>query len=203
MKPDKQLLEAWRNGVRLRDAWWQFADPQTQKDFVSLKSEEIHFESEHNLKAELIERLYSGELRAIGFESKTGKQPSYIAANHFLSAAEIGWEKDTVTSLGEEYFDIVVQSSGQQLVVEFPPEAQVVDSRLPRVRGRPSKEPEINRAIDKLLEKGFELAKISRADARAAIIKCAKELDPDTNIDIGFSDEVFQRILFGRFGRRR
>jgi hypothetical protein len=29
MEPDKQLLEAWENGVQLGHAWWAFADVDT------------------------------------------------------------------------------------------------------------------------------------------------------------------------------
>jgi hypothetical protein len=71
MKQNKQLIEAWRNGVRLRDAWWQFADAPIQKEFLDLKSEELHLDLEHSLKADLTHRLYSGGLRAIGVESES------------------------------------------------------------------------------------------------------------------------------------
>jgi len=71
-----------------------------------------------------------------------------------------------------------------------------------KVRGRPSKAPEIERAIEILLEKGAELAKMPRPQAFKAIRKCAaSELKSD--ITIGFSDPVIQRALFNRFGQRR
>lgn len=71
-----------------------------------------------------------------------------------------------------------------------------------KVRGRPSKAPEIKRAIDILLEKGVDLAKMPRPRAFKAIRKCAaSELKSD--ITIGFSDPVIQRALFNLFGQRR
>jgi hypothetical protein len=71
-----------------------------------------------------------------------------------------------------------------------------------RQRGRPSKTPEIEQAIDILSEKGVDLAKMPRPKAFKTIRKCAaRELKSD--VDIGFSDPVIQRALFNRFGRRR
>jgi hypothetical protein len=69
-------------------------------------------------------------------------------------------------------------------------------------RGRPSKTPEIEQTIDILLEKGVGLAKLPRPQAMAEIRNCAaNELNSD--VDIGFSDPVLERVLFRRFGRRR
>jgi hypothetical protein len=68
-------------------------------------------------------------------------------------------------------------------------------------RGRPSKEDKIGEAIDILLKKGVDLAKLPRPQAMAEIRKCAaNELKSDINI--GFSDPVLQRVLFRRFGPR-
>jgi hypothetical protein len=68
-------------------------------------------------------------------------------------------------------------------------------------RGRPSKEDKIAEAIDILLKRGVDLAKLPRPQAMAEIRKCAaSELKADVNI--GFSDPVLQRVLFRRFGPR-
>jgi hypothetical protein len=68
-------------------------------------------------------------------------------------------------------------------------------------RGRPSKEAKIAEAIDILLKRGVDLAKLPRPQAMAEIRKCAaSELKGDVNI--GFSDPVLQRVLFRRFGPR-
>ena len=56
--------------------------------------------------------------------------------------------------------------------------------------------------IDILLKKGVDLAKLPRPQAMAEIRNCAaNELNSDINI--GFSDPVLQRVLFRRFGPRR
>jgi hypothetical protein len=68
-------------------------------------------------------------------------------------------------------------------------------------RGRPSKEDKIGEAINILLKRGVDLAKLPRPQAMAEIRKCAEnELKADINI--GFSDPVLQRVLFRRFGPR-
>ena len=70
-----------------------------------------------------------------------------------------------------------------------------------KARGRPSKTPDIDRAIDILVKKGVDLAKMPRPSAYRAVKECAaSELYSDTQL--GFSDPVIQRSLFRRFGRR-
>jgi hypothetical protein len=69
-------------------------------------------------------------------------------------------------------------------------------------RGRPSKAAEIEKVIEILLGKGIDLAKLPRPEAMAEIRNCAAdELNSDVNI--GFSDPVLERVLFRRFGPRR
>jgi hypothetical protein len=68
-------------------------------------------------------------------------------------------------------------------------------------RGRPSKEDKIGEAIDILSKRGIDLAKLPRPQAMAEIRKCAAN-ELKTDINIGFSDPVLQRVLFRRFGPR-
>lgn len=197
MKQNKQLIEAWRNGVRLRDAWWQFAGAPVQKEYFDLKSEGLHLDLEHSLKVDLTHRLYSGDLRAIGVESESDSGPNYIPNHYFLKTVKIDWDKDTVAALDKEFYNVAVQSEREPFD-EVSSEAEVVDPRPP---GRLSKAPEIERAIDVLLERGIEVGKLPRPEAFTAIRDAASELN--SNIDIGFSDPVLQRVLFRRFGARR
>jgi hypothetical protein len=63
-----------------------------------------------------------------------------------------------------------------------------------KVRGRPSKALEIERATEILLGRGVDLAKMSRPKAYDAVRKCAAgELKADTKI--GFADPVIQRAV--------
>jgi hypothetical protein len=75
-------------------------------------------------------------------------------------------------------------------------------SSPPRGRGRPSKEAEIEKAIDILMKRAVPLPKMPRPKAMMQIRRCAEiELNSDTNI--GFSDPVLERFLLRRFGPRR
>jgi hypothetical protein len=69
-------------------------------------------------------------------------------------------------------------------------------------RGRPSKEEEIEGAINILLARGIDLTTMPRPNAYNAIKNCART-ELKSNTKIGFSDPVIQRALFRRFGRRR
>jgi len=68
--------------------------------------------------------------------------------------------------------------------------------------GRPSKVPEIEKAIELLLGRGVDLARMTRPKAFAAIRKCAAN-ELKSNVKIGFHDSVIQVCLFRRFGPRR
>src|ERR1700679_656262 len=107
MKPNR--LEAWRNGVRLRDAWWTFAEPSQKQLLLELKSEGLHFELEHSLKQDLVKRLYVGELFAIGVENKSGAGPVYIPEYYFLKSAELDWDEGTVAALDKEFYHVTVK----------------------------------------------------------------------------------------------
>jgi hypothetical protein len=76
------------------------------------------------------------------------------------------------------------------------------DNAPSKTRGRPSKVPEIERAIDILLKTGVDLANMPRSKAYKKVRECAaKELN--SNIKIGFADPVIHRSLFRRFGQLR
>ena len=94
------------------------------------------------------------------------------------------------------------QSSEDALRSEPAPEKHEEAHAPSKTPGRPSKVPEIERAIDILLERGVDLANMPRRKAYKAVRACAaKELN--SNVKLGFADPVIQRSLFERFGRRR
>jgi hypothetical protein len=66
--------------------------------------------------------------------------------------------------------------------------------------GRPSKNAEIEAAIDALTAEGVDLSKLPRKDAYARICQMAAKLG--ANIEVGFSAPVIQRVLVRRYGRR-
>jgi hypothetical protein len=109
MKPNRRLLEAWQNGVRLRDAWWTFAESPKKQLYLELESEGLHLELQRSLKQDLMEQLYAGQLSAIGVESENGGGPAYIPGYYFLKTAKVDWDKDTVAALDKEFDHVAVE----------------------------------------------------------------------------------------------
>jgi hypothetical protein len=72
----------------------------------------------------------------------------------------------------------------------------------PNARGRPSKVPEIEQAIELLMKRGVDLAAMPRPQAYDVVRTCAAA-ELNSNTKIGFADPVIQRVLFQRFGPRR
>jgi hypothetical protein len=129
MKPNRRLLEAWQTGVPLRDAWWTFAEPPKKQLFLELESEGLHLELQRSLKQDLRDRLYAGQLCAIGVESESGGGPVYIPEYYFLKTAKIDWEKGTVAALDKEFYHVAVEGE-RQPADEAPTGPGLVDPRL-------------------------------------------------------------------------
>jgi hypothetical protein len=246
------LLKQWEDGVSLGSAWWVYADPSKKKRFRELQEATTrddpapHVGFRQALEDEVVGRLSSGELQAFGIEYRSVGEPIAIPKNYFWKGAKIGFDNDTVASLGRKFGQVTVRGKREPIaetlpeVVAIDPQQILAELKLPNKlcavpddpeypavihapsaaaepppsdagprenikraqRGRPSKTPEIEQGIDILLEKGVGLAKLPRPQAMAEIRNCAAdELNSDVNI--GFSDPVLERVLFRRFGRRR
>jgi hypothetical protein len=230
MKQNKRLLAAWQNGARLGLAWLGFADERNKERFGELQArgDGSHLGRQNWMEIDLIARLYAGELQAIGIEYGSDAGPTLIPQYYFSRAAKVDWERETVAELGKKFEQVRVQpidealseaelvdprlvqeeqgpldqAIGEPDPVGREPESASQVQASAREPGRPSNGPEIERAIDILLERGVDLANIPRRKAYKAVRACAaKELDSNTKL--GFSDPVIQRSLFKRFGRRR
>jgi hypothetical protein len=70
----------------------------------------------------------------------------------------------------------------------------------PTPAGRPSKNAEIEAAIDKLISEGINLSKLPRKDAHSRICHTAARLG--ANVEVGFSAPVIRRALVRRYGPR-
>jgi hypothetical protein len=70
----------------------------------------------------------------------------------------------------------------------------------PTPAGRPSKNAEIEAAIDALTPEGVDVSKLPRKDAYARIRQKAAKLG--ANVEVGFSVPVIQRVLVRRYGPR-
>jgi hypothetical protein len=138
MAVNKRLLEAWQNGVPLRDAWWTFAEVREKQLFLELESEGLHLEMVQSLKDELLDRLYAGQLSAIGVKSDGGGGPVYIQRHYFMKTAKIDWDKDTVGALEKVFHHVAVEGE-RQLAGQALTELGLVDPR-PR-QSQPELEP--------------------------------------------------------------
>ena len=151
------------------------------------------------MREHLLQKLREGKLEACGVESAPNqKRHLEVLPEHFFVDAKIKWDGNKVTNFGVTYSAVRVR---RPIASEATPKAIEEGPSLSRARGRPSKTPEVERAIDHLLERGVALAKIPRPDAYKAVRKAANELKYNT--EIGFSDPVVQRALSRRFGPRR
>jgi hypothetical protein len=194
MKSNRRLLKAWQSGVRLRDAWWTFAEPRQKQLFLELKSEGLHLELERSLKQDLTDRLYASQLFAIGVESEGGGGPVYIPECYFLKTAKIDWDKDTVSALYKEFFHVTVEGerepadealTGPALVDPLPIQSQLElesvagslsgESAPSRKRptGRPPLVPKVREVVGDLMSNAafnglaqWEIERLIRREAR-------------------------------------
>jgi hypothetical protein len=151
------------------------------------------------MEVSLLEKLQDGKLQAFGVQSAPKQSREFeTIPSHFFLDAKINWSGNKLTNFGVTYTAVRIRPP---IAGEAAPKAIEEEPVPSGARGRPSKAPEVERAIDHLLEKGVALAKIPRPAAYNAVRKAANELKYNT--EIGFSDPVVQRALSRRFGPRR
>ncbi len=143
----------------------------------------------------LIRLLNEGSFEAFGVRTKPelGHTPERLPEFIFESRPKISWAKSTIENFGHKFEAVKVRRS-----IAASPHMRTTNVIL---RGRPTKNQEINKAIDGLIANGIDLGKMERRRARAEIKKFAKR-ELGANIEIGYSDPVLQRHLQGRFGKR-
>jgi hypothetical protein len=151
------------------------------------------------MAASLLQKLQEGKLEAFGVQLAPKQSREFESIpSHFFLDAKINWNGNKLTNFGVTYTAVRIR---RPIASEAAPKAIEEGPSPSGARGRPSKTPEVERAIDYLLEKGVALAKIPRPDAYKAVRKAANELKYNT--EIGFSDPVVRRALSRRFGPRR
>jgi hypothetical protein len=142
MEPDKQLLEAWDNGVALGDAWWAFADADNKKRFRELQRERTgsHLGLQRSLEIDLVARVSAGELQAIGIEGGSDPRLVSIPQYYFSKRAEIDWDEETIAAFGKKFHEVRVQGprEPQDTVLTEP---EIVDPRLIRGECESADEP--------------------------------------------------------------
>jgi hypothetical protein len=109
MEPDKQLLEAWENGVALGDAWLALADAENRKRYFKARREGSPSSIRISLEIDLVARLSDGELQAIGIEGESDPRPALIPRYFFSKSAEVNLDRDTVAAFGKKFHEVRVQ----------------------------------------------------------------------------------------------
>jgi hypothetical protein len=142
MEPDKQLLEAWENGVQLGHAWWAFADADNKKRFRDLQREGTgsHLGLQRSLEIDLVARLSAGELQAIGIEGGSDPRPVSIPQYYFSKRAEIDWDEETIAAFGKKFHEVRVQGPREPQDTMLT-EPEIVDPRLIRGEWESADEP--------------------------------------------------------------
>ena len=139
-------------------------------------------------------------------ETLPNEPPSSSEPSEFTVRGGRELPRDTPRSESTPSSGEPLTQAGSESAEETPPSeptpAKFGEAPLPLDVGRPSKGPEIERAMDILSERGVELGKMRRPDAIAAIRECAAN-ELNSNIKIGFHKSVIQSYLFRRFGPRR
>jgi hypothetical protein len=133
------------------------------------------------MAASLLQKLQEGKLEAFGVQTAPKQSREFERIpSHFFLDAKIDWHGNKLTNFGVTYGPARVRR--RPVASEATPKAIEEGPLQSRARGRPSKTPEVERAINDLLEKGVALAKIPRPDAYKAVRKAASELKYNTEM---------------------
>lgn len=128
MKQNKQLFEAWQNGVQLGHAWWAFAGARNKNRFRELQREGEHVGLQRSLEIELAARISAGELKAIGIEDGSDAGPVFIPQYYFSKTVIIDWDKDIVTALSRKFYEVRVHDE-RKPSAEAMTEPELIDPR--------------------------------------------------------------------------
>ena len=139
-------------------------------------------------------------------ETLPNEPPSSTEPSEFTVQGERELLRDTPRSEPTPPSGEPPTQAEQEAAEETPPSestpAKFGQAPSPLKVGRPSKVPEIEKAIELLLGRGVDLGRMTRPKAFAAIKECAAN-ELDSNVKIGFHNSVIQVCLFRRFGPRR
>ena len=161
-----------------------------------LEDQQARSEPYRDMHASLLEELRAGRLEASGMRvpAVNGGEIETIPPRFFDERPRISWAHNTLRNFGIEF---------HRLRVRVRPAAAALPRSVNNPKkgpGRPSKDDEINRTIDRALHSGIDLNAMPRKQASDHIRKLAEELGLSTRL--GFSESVVQRVLHRRFGPR-
>jgi hypothetical protein len=164
--PPELLLEIWQKGFTIEDSIWQYCDEEYIDDHqnISLKrsNDDVgmsilsrHFELENankNLINNLIEKIETGELIALGFKSPTSHKDSPVKIPPHI------WVPENINKLKSSFFTDEVKFEKIRIIISSEID-KVVSGDKPKIpkhekRGRPSVKAPLNKVYDKLKSDG-------------------------------------------------
>ncbi len=174
-------------------------DPEEAiKQLPSVVSEMLaNFSSRRELMSRMLDHIFTllqaEKLVAVGVQTKptlgSGREP--IPA-YLFDRPEANFGVGTIENFGRKFEAVkILKPDARKAVAKQSP---------PRSTGRPSKNADIEKAIDALEKEGLNLSKARRKEAISFIRSKAKT--QGANVNIGFSDPVIQKVLVRRFGPR-
>lgn len=204
----EKLAELWRNGVLLRDAWFDYAEPEQIAEYEAMPifvdalrthtqepdlkqmlsaisdgwaNSTALLEKRCCLQEQLLDRLYDGDLIAIGYPvapRPTGKLTA-IDPDYF-DTPEIDWNRSALKTRGFTYDDVRVVAESETFL----------RANRPKI-GRPTKASEINAAIVQIAKRTPEFCKLPR---KIAVQRLRAELN-DAEGDKGAGDKTLEKYI--------
>jgi hypothetical protein len=127
MVPNKRSFAAWKDGVPLGNAWWDFANNENKKLFRERQraGRDVHLEIQYTLEVDLLSRLEDAQLQAYGIEEGSDAGPILIAEYYFSKTAKLDYANDAVTALGKRFYEVRVQGDREPTDETRPSEREV------------------------------------------------------------------------------
>jgi hypothetical protein len=144
----------------------------------------------------LLGLLHEGRLEAVGImtKSENSLEPQIIPQFIFDEPA-VRWHARTIENVGQKFDHVRVRRPVSVV-------ATLQSGKpTPAPAGRPSKAPEIDKAIKILSGRGVKFNAMPRQVAYDAIKKFAMD-ELNANVEIGYSDPAIQRCLVRMTGKR-
>ncbi len=144
------IQDNWARAISLAEAWYIYLDDdELRSQYQSANTQGAVYFAETLIKGAMIDRLYRGDLIAIGVAASNAQSeatPDLIPPNMFRQGvSRIDWDIGTVEGLGRIYYGVHVCSVVEPLSVSLP------EPPIPAKRGRKSLTPLLIEAARSLL----------------------------------------------------
>jgi hypothetical protein len=170
-------LEIWTRGLRLGAAWWILSDSEDKEQYRTTDEEYIQTHK-GLMQADLLTRLFDGELKAYGIQvSPQVDDGPKVIPNFLFSEADIDWDASSLKAFGRIYEGVRVDRPLQsRRLTESPQHVEV--RKLPDENG-----PIVQNQIKPKLRQRSQL--FPAAVAQIGVVATANDLPGGTTGVIG------------------